>query len=196
MEITKMKGGRIAKYRYRESMNEKAPEVAERSSKRKCLRMGRSSKKVARRPGSEKMWTSSGGSRTCNHKGSNFCTVAAALVQTVVRSGRVPAAVVGSVDHHDMSAHRHPKAPFGGPGVGVEGIDHHERTIQNIFESVQKEVGGRLAPLLIRLLLCLSLLVLPRALALLVQLASRIDTNTILILPRVARGDRIDQRKG
>ena len=88
MEITKMKGGRIAKYRYRESMNEKAPEVAERSSKRKCLRMGRSSKKVARRPGSEKMWTSSGGSRTCNHKGSNFCTVAAALVQTVARSGR------------------------------------------------------------------------------------------------------------
>jgi hypothetical protein len=50
MEITKVKGGRIAKYRYRESMNEKAPEVAERSSKRKCLRMVRSSKKVARRP--------------------------------------------------------------------------------------------------------------------------------------------------
>ena len=111
-------------------------------------------------------------------------------------TSRVPAAVVGSVDHHDMSAHRHPKAPFGGPAVGGEGIDHHECTIQNIFESVQEEVGGRLAPLLIRLLLCLSLLVLPRALALLVQLASRIDTNTILILPRVARGDRIDQRKG
>ena len=70
MEITKMKGGRIAKYRYRESMNEKAPEVAERSSKRKCLRMGRSSKKVARRPGAEMMWPSGGGSRTCNHKGS------------------------------------------------------------------------------------------------------------------------------
>ena len=34
MEITKVKGGRIAKYRYRESMNEKAPEVAERNSKR------------------------------------------------------------------------------------------------------------------------------------------------------------------
>jgi hypothetical protein len=30
MEITKVKGGRIAKYRYRESMNEKAPEVAEK----------------------------------------------------------------------------------------------------------------------------------------------------------------------
>ena len=27
MEITKMNGGRIAKYRYRESINEKAPEV-------------------------------------------------------------------------------------------------------------------------------------------------------------------------
>ena len=51
-------------------MNEKAPEVAERSSKRKCLRMGRSSKKVARRPGAEMMWPSGGGSRTCNHKGS------------------------------------------------------------------------------------------------------------------------------
>ena len=36
-------------------MNEKAPEVAERSSKRKFLRMGRSSKKVARRPGAERM---------------------------------------------------------------------------------------------------------------------------------------------
>ena len=100
---------------------------------------------------------------------------------------RVPAAVLGSVDHHDLSAHRHPKAPFGGPAVGGEGIDHHERTIQNIFESVQKEVGGRLAPLLIRLLLCLSLLALPRALALLVQRASRIAIDTILILPRVAR---------
>ena len=30
MEITKVKGGRIVKYRYRESMNEKAPEVAEK----------------------------------------------------------------------------------------------------------------------------------------------------------------------
>ena len=69
-------------------MNEKAPEVAERSSKRKCLRMGRSSKKVARRPGAEMMWPSGGGSRTCNHTGSNFGTVAAALVQTVARSAR------------------------------------------------------------------------------------------------------------
>jgi hypothetical protein len=112
---------------------------------------------------------------------------------------RVPAAVVGSVDHHDLSAHRHPKAPFGGPSVGGEGIDQHERTIQNkvIFESVQKaEVGGRLAPLLIRLLLCLLFLALPRSLALLVQRASRIAIDTVLILPRVARSDRIEQRKG
>ena len=75
---------------------------------------------------------------------------------------RVPAAVVGSVDHHDLRAHRHPKAPFEGPSVFGDGIDHHERTIQNkvIFESVQKaEVGGgRLAPLLFRLLLCLLFL--------------------------------------
>jgi len=35
-----------------------------------------------------------------------------------------------------------------------------------------------------------------RSLALLVQRASRIATNTILILPRVARSDRIEQRKG
>jgi hypothetical protein len=34
------------------------------------------------------------------------------------------------------------------------------------------------------------------SLALLVQQASRIPTNTILILQRVARGDRIEQRKG
>jgi len=102
----------------------------------------------------------------------------------------VPAAVVGSVDHHDLSAHRHPKAPFGDPAVGGESINHHERTVQNkvFFESVHKaEVGGKLAPLLIRLLLCLLLLALPRALALLVQRASRIAIDTILILPRVAR---------
>jgi hypothetical protein len=85
MEITKMKGGRIAKYRYRESMNEKAPEVAERSSKRKYLRMGRSSEKVARRPGSEMMWPSGSGSRTGNHKGLKV-TVAAALGPTMARS--------------------------------------------------------------------------------------------------------------
>jgi hypothetical protein len=30
----------------------------------------------------------------------------------------------------------------------------------------------------------------------LVQRSSRIATNTILILPRVARGDRVEQRKG
>jgi len=34
-------------------MNQKAPEVAERSSKRKCLQMGRSSEKLARRSGAE-----------------------------------------------------------------------------------------------------------------------------------------------
>ena len=67
-------------------MNEKAPEVAERSSKRKCLRMGRSSKKVARRPGTEMMCPSCGGSRTCNHKGSNPGTVVAALGPTMARS--------------------------------------------------------------------------------------------------------------
>jgi len=76
MEITKVKGGRRAKYRYRESMSEKAPEVAERSSKRNCLRMGRSSEKLARRPGAEMMWPSCGGSRACKHKGSNPGTVA------------------------------------------------------------------------------------------------------------------------
>ena len=67
-------------------MNEKAPEVTERNSRRKCLRMGRSSKKVARRPGAEMMWPSSGGSRTCNHKGSNLGTVAAAVGPTMARS--------------------------------------------------------------------------------------------------------------
>ena len=69
-------------------MNEKAPEVAERSSKRKCLRMGRSSK-VARRPGAEMMWPSGGGSRTCNHKDSNLGTVAAALGSSTNRSAGV-----------------------------------------------------------------------------------------------------------
>ena len=59
-------------------MNEKAPEVAERSSKRNCLWMGRSGKKLARRPGAEMMWPSDGGCRTCKHKGSNQGTVAAA----------------------------------------------------------------------------------------------------------------------
>ena len=87
---------------------------------------------------------------------------------------RVPATVVGSVDHHDMSAHMHQKAPF----------------------RVRPKSGGRLAPLLIRLPLCQSLLAPPRALALLVQRSSRIATNTILNLPRVARGDRVEQRKG
>jgi hypothetical protein len=67
-------------------MNEKAPEVAERSSKRKCLQMGRSSEKLARRPGSEMMCPSGGGSRTWNHKGSNPGTVAAALGPTMARS--------------------------------------------------------------------------------------------------------------
>jgi hypothetical protein len=62
------------------------PEVAERISKRKCLRMGRSSKKVARRPGAEMRWPSGGVSRTCNHKGSNLGTVAVALGPTMTRS--------------------------------------------------------------------------------------------------------------
>ena len=59
----------------------------------------------------------------------------------------VPAAVVGRVDHHDLSAHRrHPKAPFGDPAVGGASIDHHECT-KVFFESVHKaEVGVRLAP--------------------------------------------------
>ena len=74
-------------------MNEKAPEVAERSSKRKCLRMGRSSKKVARRPGAEMMWPSGGGSRTCN-PGSNLGTVAVALGPTMARSVKARTACV------------------------------------------------------------------------------------------------------
>jgi hypothetical protein len=94
MEITKVKGGRIAKYRYRESMNEKAPEVAERNSKRNCLGMCRSSEKLSRRPGSEMMWPSGGGCRTCNHKGSNPGTVAAALEPTMARSGEARTAGV------------------------------------------------------------------------------------------------------
>jgi hypothetical protein len=48
--------------------------------------MGSSSKKVARRPGSEMMWSSGGSSRTCNHKGSSLGTVAAALGPTMSRS--------------------------------------------------------------------------------------------------------------
>ena len=40
--------------------------------------MGRSGKKLARRPGAEMMWPSDGGCRTCKHKGSNQGTVAAA----------------------------------------------------------------------------------------------------------------------
>ena len=40
--------------------------------------MGRSSKKVARRPGAEMMWPSGGGARTGNHKGWKVTAVAAA----------------------------------------------------------------------------------------------------------------------
>jgi hypothetical protein len=47
MEITKVKGGRIAKYRYRESMNEKAPEVAEKKQK----------EEVVFKEGGEKVWS-------------------------------------------------------------------------------------------------------------------------------------------
>jgi len=81
--------------------------------------------------------------------------------------------------------------------VDGEGIGHQESTAQNkvILESVQKEVGGRLAPLFIRLLHCLSHLALPGALALVVQWASKIATNTIHILTRVARSDRVKRRK-
>ena len=55
----------------------------------------------------------------------------------------VPAAVVGSVDHHDVRAHRQPKAPSGDPSVGGERINHHERTIQNkvVFESVHESLN-------------------------------------------------------
>jgi len=67
---------------------------------------------------------------------------------------RVPAAVVGSINHHDLDAHLYPETPFGGPTVNCESIGHPKGTAQNkvVFESFRKEVGGRLAPLLIRLL--------------------------------------------
>ena len=85
-------------------------------------------------------------------------------------------------------------------GVVGEGIGHQKGTAQDkvVFESVQKEVGGRLAPLLIRLLPCLSHHALPRVLvlALVEQRASKIATNTVHILPRVAQSDRVKRRKG
>ena len=56
--------------------------------------MGSSSKKVARRPGSEMMWSSGGSSRTCNHKGSSLGTVAAALGTTMARSAETRTACV------------------------------------------------------------------------------------------------------
>ena len=84
--------------------------------------------------------------------------------------------------------------------VDGEGIGHQESTAQNkvILESVQKEVGGRLAPLFIRLLHCLSHHALPRvlALALVVQRASKIAANTVHILLRIAQSDRVKRMKG
>jgi hypothetical protein len=68
---------------------------------------------------------------------------------------------------------------------------------------VQVEVGRRagfpvesVAPRLIRLLGSLAHLALPRAVALKVQRASRIATNTDHIHPRVARSERGKRRKG
>jgi hypothetical protein len=96
--------------------------------------------------------------------------------------------MVGSVDHHDLNAHRHPKPPFGGPSVDGESIGHQKGTAQDkvVFESVQKEVGVRLAPLLIRLLPCLFRHALLRVLvlALVEQRASKSATNTVHILLR------------
>jgi len=37
---------------------------------------------------------------------------------------RIPAAVVGSINHHDLDAHRYPEPPFGGPTVDGESIGH------------------------------------------------------------------------
>jgi hypothetical protein len=85
-------------------MNEKTPEVAERSSKRKCLRMGRSSKRVARRPGAEMMWPSGGGSRTCN-PGSNLGTVAVALGPTMARSVKARTACEMHGNAFDAAVH-------------------------------------------------------------------------------------------
>jgi len=44
---------------------------------------------------------------------------------------RVPSAVVGSINHHDLDAHRYPEPPFGGPTVDGESIGHQEGTAQN-----------------------------------------------------------------
>ena len=72
----------------------------------------------------------------------------------------------------------------------------HRVIVPSRFEKrgVQVEVGRKagfpfesVAPRLIRLLCCLAHLALPRSLALVVQRASRIATNTVHILPRVAR---------
>jgi hypothetical protein len=111
---------------------------------------------------------------------------------------RVPAAVVGSINHHDLDAHRYPEPPFGGPTVDGESIGHQEGTAQNkvVFESVQKEVGVRLAPLRIRLLPRLFHHALPRILALGEQRAIKGATNTVRILLRVAQSDRVKRRKG
>ena len=111
---------------------------------------------------------------------------------------RVPSAVVGSLNHHDLGAHRYPEPPFGGPTVDGESIGHPKGTSQNkvVFESFLKEVGGRLAPLLIRPLPRLIHRTLPRILALGEQRARKSATNIVHNLLRDAQGEGVKQRKG
>jgi hypothetical protein len=54
---------------------------------------------------------------------------------------RVPAAVVGSINHHDLDAHRYPEPPFGGPTVD---IGHQKGTAQDkvVFESILGSPGA------------------------------------------------------
>ncbi len=108
--------------------------------------------------------------------------------------------MVGSIDHHDLDAHRYPEPPFGGPSVDGESIGHQKGTSQDkvVFESFRKEVGGRLAPLLICLLPRLFHHTLPRILALEEQRASKSATNLNIVhnLLGVAQGDRVKRRKG
>ena len=78
----------------------------------------------------------------------------------------------------------------GGPTVDGESIGHQKGTAQDkvVFESFRKEVGGRLAPLLIRLLPRLFHHALPRILALEEQRASKSATNIVHNLLRTRRG--------
>jgi len=50
---------------------------------------------------------------------------------------RVPAVVVGSINHHDVDSHQYPEPPFGGPTVDGESIGHQKGTAQDklVFES-------------------------------------------------------------